>query len=283
MTASKKSDHRKTRVALGKIGEMGDDDFEIGKAALFLAALDHPSSDINPYLEHLGEVAQEVSHIVSGEMDSSLSKKTTALADIIATKYHYTGDTHTYDDPQNANLMNVIDRRKGLPVGLAIIYLDVAHKLHWQATGINFPGQFLIRLEQGTGRQIVDPFNDGAVRDAADLRALLKQIMGLETELHPDHYSPVSRRDTLLRLLNNIKQRAISCKNYERGAEIYERMLLIAPHRLSILQEASVFYSKIGNLRRAELALEAFLTRSMNNVEREEAEILLHRVRARLN
>ena len=183
---------------------MGDDDFEIGKAALFLAALDHPSSDINPYLEHLGEIAKDVSRLVSSDMASSLSQKITALADIIATEYHYTGDTHTYDDPQNANLMDVIDRRKGLPVGLAIIYLDVAHRLHWEATGINFPGQFLIRLEKGTSRQIVDPFNNGITHDVAGLRALLKQVAGLAAELHPDHYSPVSRRDTLIRLLNNI-------------------------------------------------------------------------------
>ena len=283
MTAQKTLNNEENLGALRKMGERGDDDFGIGEAGLLLAALDRPLSDINPYLVHLGELANSVSRMVSSDTNHSLSKRTGALANIIATEWRYTGDVHTYDDPQNANLMDVIDRRKGLPVGLAIIYLDVAHRLDWEATGINFPGQFLIRLEKGTSRQIVDPFNNGIAHNVAGLRALLKQMAGLAAELHPDHYSPVSRRDTLIRLLNNIKQRAISAKNYERGAEILERMLIIAPQRLPLLQEAGVFYSRIGNLHRAELALETFLTQSMNEVERGEAEILLHRVRSRLN
>lgn len=283
MTAQKTIQNQGVRDALKRIGGKDDDDFEIGKAALLLAALDRPRSNINPYLEHLGELANEVSSIVSNDQNQGLSKITYALAEVIATRKQYKGDIHTYEDPQNANLMDVIDRRKGLPVALAIIYLDVAHRLRWEATGINFPGQFLIRLEQGTNREIVDPFNNGAVHNVADLRALLKQMAGLAAELHPEHYSTVSRRDTLIRLLNNIKQRAISAKNYKRGAEIIERMILIAPRRLPILQEASLFYSRIGNLHRAEAMLETFLTCSIDNAERSEAEILLHRVRSHLN
>lgn len=283
MTAPNEIQNQGAWDALKKIGGKDDDDFEIGKAALLLAALDRPRSDINLYFKHLGELANEVGGIVSGDKDRSLSKITRALADVIATKRRYKGDVHTYEDPQNANLMDVIDRRKGLPVALAIIYLDVAHRLRWNATGINFPGQFLIRLEQGTNRQIVDPFNKGTVHNVADLRALLKQMAGLTAELHPNHYSSVSRRDTLIRLLNNIKQRAISAKNYKRGAEIIERMILIAPRRLPILQEAGLFYARIGNLHRAEVVLETFLTCSMDNAERSEVEILLHRVRSGLN
>ena len=283
MTAQETIGHHRTWAALREIGEKGDDEFEIGEAALLLAALDRHRTEINPYLEHLYALANKVRGIVGDDADHSLTIRTGALAKIIATEEGYTGDINTYENPQNANLMDVIDRRKGLPVGLAIIYLDAAHKLNWGATGINFPGQFLIRLEQGTSRQIVDPFNDGAVHDVAALRALLKQIAGLAAELHPDYYSPISRRDTLIRLLNNIKQRAISAKNFERGAEILDRMLLIAPRQMKILQEASVFYSKIGHFQRAERALETFLSRSLDEAERDEAEILLHTVQARLN
>ena len=283
MTTQKLMANLETRAALRKIGGEGDDAFEIGRAALLLAALDHPLSDITSYLDHLAELANDVNSLVRRDTDHHASNRTDALANIIATERGYRGDTHTYDDSQNANLMSVIDRRKGLPVGLAIIYLDVAHRLQWEATGINFPGQFLIRLEHGTDRRIVDPFNSGIEHNVADLRALLKQVAGLEAELRPEHYSPVSRRDTLIRLLNNIKLRAVSANNYQRGAEIVERMLLIAPQRLSLLQEASIFYSRIGNLHRAAMLLENFLTQSTNDAERHEVATLLHRVRSRLN
>ncbi|MBK20539.1 MAG: hypothetical protein CMM52_17045 [Rhodospirillaceae bacterium] len=269
--------------ALEEIGEQADNEIEIGEAALQLAALDQTGVDIKTYRNHLADMAEDVSALVPGNTANNIAKRAKSLAEVIADKQGYEGDTATYDDPQNANLMSIIDRRMGLPVGLAIIYLDVAHRVGWEATGINFPGHFLIRLERGTVRCIMDPFNRGTERNVADLRALLKQVAGLEAELQPDHYEPVSSRDTLIRLLNNIKLRALSENNPERAAEIMERMLLIAPQRLSLLQEAGVFYTKIGNLRRAAVSLEKFLTLSTDDANRHEAATLLHKVRSRLN
>ena len=141
----------------------------------------------------------------------------------------------------------------------------------------------MIRLERGTVRSIIDPFNGGLERNVADLRALLKQMAGLDAELQPDHYSPVSSRDTLIRLLNNIKLRALSGNDPERAAKIMDRMLLIAPKRLPLLQEAGAFYASIGNLRRAATVLEDFLAQSTNEARRHEAAALLHKIRSRLN
>ena len=93
----------------------------------------------------------------------------------------------------------------------------------------------MIRLERGTVRSIIDPFNGGIERNVADLRALLKQMAGLDAELQPSYYSPISSRDTLIRLLNNIKLRALSGNDSERAAEIMDRMLLIAPQRLPLI------------------------------------------------
>jgi regulator of sirC expression with transglutaminase-like and TPR domain len=269
--------------ALKECGAQEDNEIDIGETALLLAALDQPDADLTVYREHLSMIADDVAALVPGTSTHNIAKRVQALSDVITSNQGYQGDADTYDDPKNANLINVIDRRKGLPVTLAIIYLDVAHRLGWEATGINFPGHFMIRLERGTVRSIIDPFNGGIERNVADLRALLKQMAGLDAELQPDHYSPVSSRDTLIRLLNNIKLRALSGNDPERAAKIMDRMLLIAPRRLSLLQEAGVFYAGIGNLRRAATALEEFLAQSTNETERHEAATLLHKVRARLN
>jgi len=271
------------KVALEKIGRLDNDNFEIGKAALLLAAMDKPNSNISFYHDHLVELANDVNCLMASMSRANLDNKIEAITKTIANKHRYRGDQRTYDDPQNANLMCVITRRRGLPVGLAIIYLDVAHRLGWEATGINFPGHFLIRLQCGSSRKIIDPFNGGIERKPPDLREFLKQAAGKEAELLPQHYSPVSCRETLVRLLNNIKLRAISANNSGRAAEIMERMLLITPTHWTLSQEVSFFYSKIGNLRRACTILENFIGRSKVELERQEATILLHRVRANLN
>jgi regulator of sirC expression with transglutaminase-like and TPR domain len=283
MTAGFASKRTEILLALEECGAQEDNDIDIGEAALLLAALDQPGVDLTIYREHLSEIADDVAALVPGTSTHNVAKRVQALSDVITSDRDYQGDTDTYDDPQNANLINVIDRRKGLPVALAIIYLDVAHRLGWEATGINFPGHFMIRLERGTVRSIIDPFNGGIERNVADLRALLKQMAGLDAELQPDHYSPVSSRDTLIRLLNNIKLRALSGNDPERAAKIMDRMLLIAPKRLPLLQEAGAFYASIGNLRRAATVLEDFLAQSTNEARRHEAATLLHKVRSRLN
>ena len=283
MSAGLTTGGAKILSALKEFGDQEDNDIDIGEAALLLAALDQPDADLAVYRKHLSTIAEDVAALVPGTSTHNVAKRVQALSDIITSDRGYHGDADTYDDPQNANLLNVIDRRKGLPVALAIIYLDVAHRLGWEATGINFPGHFMIRLERGTVRSIIDPFNGGIERNVADLRALLKQMAGLDAELQPDHYSPISNRDTLIRLLNNIKLRALSGNDPERAAEIMDRMLLIAPQRLALFLEAGAFYAGIGNLRRAATVLEEFLAQSTNEARRHEAATLLHKVRARLN
>ena len=125
---------------------------------------------------------------------------------MIASAYGYRGDSETYDDLQNADLARVIERRKGLPVALSILYLHVARAQGWEAEGLAFPGHFLIRVEIDGARHVLDPFNDGLVR-AAELRALLQRVLGPQAELSPEHFDPVPDRDVLLRLENNVRLR----------------------------------------------------------------------------
>lgn len=264
-------------------GEGADDKLDIAGIALALAALDRPDSDIEPYRDHLDELAATVAEKIPSGGAHDVQGQARALSSAIAEEAGYEGDTLSYDNPRNANLMRVIDRRKGIPVALAIIYLHVARAQGWDAWGLSFPGHFLIRIERGAVRAIVDPFHGGIEREAADLRDLLKQMAGLDAELHPDHYAPVGNRDTLIRLLNNIKVRALAANDPERAAEIVERCLLFAPDRVELLHEVGACHAKTGNLKRATWALEAYLERSDGGEGRVEAEQLLHQLRGQLN
>jgi len=268
---------------LRRAGTLADAELDIAGVALALAVLDCPDADPAPYRAHLAELAAAVAAKVPGAAAPGVPRRVRALADIIAGEYGYEGDTLTYDDPRNANLMRVIDRRRGIPVALAVIYLATARAQGWDAWGLSFPGHFLIRLEHGAGRAIVDPFHGGVERGAADLRDLLKQMAGVEAELRPDHYEAVGNRDTLIRLLNNIKVRALAAGDAARAAEIVERCLLFAPDRIELLHEAGACHARTGNLRRATEALESYLARCEAGEGRDRAESLLHRLRARLN
>ncbi len=92
----------------------------------------------------------------------------------------YGGDVENYDDPANANLIRVIERRRGLPVALGILWLHAARAAGWAAHGIDFPGHFLLALTGRGEQRVVDVFAGGAALDARDLRALIKRVEGAE-------------------------------------------------------------------------------------------------------
>lgn len=268
---------------LQALGRKDDAGIDLAEAAILVGALDRPNGELAPYRDHLADIVQNVKSKASADKARSAERRAQALVGVLAEDYGYMGDTLTYDDPQNANLLRVIDRRKGLPVALSILYIHAARAQGWAATGINFPGHFLIRLEGADDRVILDPFNGGVERDVADLRALLKQMAGLDAELVPAHYAPIGNRDTLIRLLNNTKLRAQASKDEVRTAEILDRMLMISPADAALLHEAGVCFAQIGNLRRAIEALEAFLTLNTDTARQQTVERLLHQIRSQLN
>jgi regulator of sirC expression with transglutaminase-like and TPR domain len=253
----------------------------IGEAALALASFERPRVGLARYRQHLASLARDVSRHAGATAD--LAARAQALNEIILLKYGYSGDELTYDDLQNANLMRVVDRRKGLPVALGILYLHAARAQGWDSVGLGFPGHFLIRLAEGAERLILDPFHGGRVCDAANLRELLKAMAGQEIELAPEHYAPVSDRDVLLRLQNNLKSRLLQAGRYERALGAVETMLMLAPDNVELWQEAGLLHARQGNIRAAMNALQEFVTRAPESTARHQAAAILQQLKAKLN
>ncbi len=263
---------------LRDIAGQEDSLIDLAAAALALAALEKPGSDLGAYRDHLARLCSDV--------HASLDAGATvieALNLVILHSHGYAGDTLTYDDIQNANLMRVIDRRKGLPVALGILFLHTARAQGIVADGLSFPGHFLIRIDDACGRHIVDPFNEGQVRSAADLRDMLKATAGLEAELTPDHYEAVSNRDILIRLQNNIKARHERAGRSEEALRCIDRMLLFAPDMMSLWWEAGVIHARGGNLSSAIEAFKTIVERAADETVRHDAAKIIQRLRRRLN
>jgi regulator of sirC expression with transglutaminase-like and TPR domain len=126
-------------------------------------------------------------------------------------------------------------------------------------TGLNFPGHFLIRLDLGGERAVLDPFHAGLERSVEQMRELLKAVAGDSAELRPDHWSTVSDRDILLRLQNNIKLRHLRGDSIGRALEVLESMQLIAPDDPMLWREAGLLNARMGNLSTAIEKLERFM------------------------
>ena len=266
---------------LRELGAAGGNVLPIAEAALALAAFERPRVGFKRYRDHLRLLARDVGRHPGAVGD--LAARTRALNEIILLKYGYSGDELSYDDLQNANLMRVIDRRKGLPVALGILYIHSARAQGWDIAGLAFPSHFLVRLADAAGRVIVDPFHGGQICGAAELRELLKAAAGQDSELSPEHYMEVSDRDVLLRLQNNLKARLLQAQDHERTLKIVETMLMLAPDLAELWREAGMLHRHLGNLRAAGAALEQYVVRAPDGAARHQAAVILQQLRAQLN
>ncbi|HVO13635.1 MAG TPA: transglutaminase-like domain-containing protein [Alphaproteobacteria bacterium] len=273
--------HSHIDALLRRLGSQPDHDIDLAGAALALGALDRPDTELGPYRVHLSVLAEDARAAAADA--ATLSARVEALNGVLFGRHRYRGDTETYDDLENANLLSVIDRRRGLPIALSILYIATARALGWDAIGVNFPGHFLVRLDAAGERALVDPFHGGALREPADLRALLKGLQGMDAELRPEHYAPAGNRAILLRLQNNIKSRLIAAGDFERALAVVERMAMMAPGEAGLWHELGVLHARLGNLRAAITALETFAQMAPPGRARQQALHLLREVQSRLN
>ncbi len=266
--------------ALEQVGRQPDEAIDLAEVALLLAALDAPDADLAPYRRHLAELAADLAD--AAPAGDSLDARVFALRQIVAGRHGYDGDRKTYDDLRNASLIHVIDRRRGLPVALGILYLHAARAQGWRAFGINFPGHFLIAIEDDEERVILDPFERGAQIDLTQLDAMLKAAMGGDAELQPEYYASMTNRGVLLRLQNNIKTRVKDAGEPRRVAPVLEGMLAIAPEIPDLWREAAELHRELGELKAALRALDR-LVMLADDSERNEAIALRRSLATRIN
>jgi len=257
------------RDALDAIGQLPDVEIDLAGAAVQLARIDAPALDWQAAVEHLSLLARSAVSLANDLPSTDLSSRAGALAGLITGRNRYAGDTDDYDSAANANLIQVIERRRGLPVALGILWLHCARAAGWGAHGVDFPGHFLVALEgQNTSRgnrpseqqqTVLDVFAGGVPLDARDMRALLKRVEGASAELRPGILQPMSTRSVLLRLQNNIKARRLAEGNLLGALACTEDMLRIAPDTAPLWREAALINQRLEHVGAAVRCYERFL------------------------
>jgi Uncharacterized conserved protein len=195
----------------------------------------------------------------------------------------YRGDDQNYDALHNANILSVIERRRGLPVAIGLICMALADRLGWDLKGLNFPGHFLLRLTVGKEQAIIDPFDGLSERQPGDLRLLIKAHRGPEADFSPEHEQPVSRRDVLLRLRNNVKIRLLDADDEEGALSCVEQMAWLKPQDPDLRREVAMINIRLSKLRGAIDALEAVALVEEDEIASREAANMARELRRKLN
>ncbi len=241
---------------LAQLKAVGDGDGSldnIAHIALILASMDRPGVSFQKYEHHL-EILDLDLKGENVQSDSALDRAK-ALITVLHERHEYTGNTEYYDDLQNANLMSVIDNRKGLPVSLGILYIHTARAQGWHIEGLKFPRHFLIRLHgkdpAKDGQVIIDPFNGGKMLEAKDLRDMLQKFSDADTELQPEYYQAITDRDILVRLLSNIKVRCLKVSDLGQAINILSRLVMIDPQNIQHHYELGMLQAHVEKFEQA--------------------------------
>lgn len=244
------------RERFAALARFPGDRIDLAEAALWVAAEEYETLDVSAYLERLDALAGDAAKCVRAR--GTPAERIADLNEYLFRERGFTGNREHYEDPRNSFLNEVLDRRRGLPITLSIVYLEVAGRLGLSVHGVGFPGHFLVKLE-GSPEIVVDAFF-GRVLSAEDCAERLRVVLGPEAELVPEfHLRAATRKEIIARLLTNLKQLYARSGDWVRSLACCDRILLLVPDAAAEFRDRGLVYEQLACFTAAAADLERAL------------------------
>ncbi|RJG01784.1 SirB1 family protein [Noviherbaspirillum sedimenti] len=237
-----------------------DEDFPLFEAALAIAQDADPWLDFAAVQETVdGFAAQVLRRLPAGASDV---QKLRMLNHFFYNELGFAGNVNDYYDPGNSYLQRVIESRRGIPISLAVIYMELAQQIGLAVRGVAFPGHFLMKLSVPSGEIILDPFN-GASLTREELEERLAPYLGHyhQPELSLAAYlQTASPRAILARMLHNLKALFTEHQDWERMLEVQQRLVILLPNEVTERRDRGLAYAHLDYPQAALEDLQAYLS-----------------------
>ncbi len=244
------------RQRFGELAGRAGDDLPLAEGALLIAAEEYPALDIPRYLMVLDALASDAERCLPARGDPV--QNVTALCEFLSSVERFRGNTDEYADPRNSFLNEVLDRRLGIPISLAVVYIEVGRRLGVPLHGVGMPAHFLVGHES-PDPLFVDAFH-GTVLTALGCRRLFEEITGDAIPFRPEYLTRTSARFILVRMLRNLKGIYLQQGDLDRSAAVIERILLLAPYLVEETRDLGLVRYRQGKLEAARDLLDRYLT-----------------------
>jgi len=208
-----------------------DAEIDLAQAALLIAEDEYPGLDVAAYIEQLDTIGAAAREQLL-ELDKPGDRRSTArLERVLAFVYRelgFAGNATDYYDPRNSWLNDVLDRKIGIPITLAVVLLEILERAGVEAAGVSFPGHFLVRSPGPTGPLFVYPF-DGRILSRDGLRELHGRVAGEPSDPDPRLLEPASKKQVLVRMLHNLRGIFAAGGDKSRLRSVLERLEILTP------------------------------------------------------
>jgi regulator of sirC expression with transglutaminase-like and TPR domain len=239
---------------------------DVAPGALAIAAVEYPRLDSQAYLDKLDAIgAQTLASVArAAGAEGPVHARVEAVNHCLYTELGFRGNRDHYADVRNSCLNQVLDRRTGIPITLAVVYMEAARRAGLRVEGINFPGHFLVRVWDGAAGSaddglVVDPFEGGAVLTEPDCRALLARQDGADLTFRPALLARASRRQMFVRMLVNLKRLYVQNRSFGHARTVTDALLALSPSSLQELRDRGLLSYHLHDYTPALRDLEEYL------------------------
>jgi regulator of sirC expression with transglutaminase-like and TPR domain len=236
-----------------------DDEIDVAVGAALIARDVYPALDVPALMAKLDEMAAPL--LTLGLPSMPALEQVKHLGEYVYEVLGFKGNETDYYDPKNSLLSDVVQRKLGIPITLALVYVELARRAGVDACGVGFPGHFLVRVSgKGDGEPLfVDPFFAGRVLDRDALLKLLRRATGPNQELKDEHLAPASARTILVRMLINLKWIHTTRGDLARAHLALDRIVSLTPDAPAALRERGMLAARLGAVEAARADLTRLL------------------------
>ncbi|HZI92774.1 MAG TPA: tetratricopeptide repeat protein [Patescibacteria group bacterium] len=235
-----------------------DEAIDLAGAALLFARDEYPDLDVAAYRSMLQRMSDEARPRVARVIGNPFAA-IDALNTYLFSEQGFRGNHAEYFDPRNSFLNEVLDRRRGIPITLSLVYMEVAAGAGFPVQGVGFPGHFLVRHASGDRELLIDPFHGGEILLAEDCRKRLALAYGDQVPLEARFFKTAGKRAILTRMLQNLLHVYAQAQDHERVLRVVERLGDLAPGSPHHLRDRSAAHAGLGHYARALSDLERYL------------------------
>lgn len=237
--------------------DLQDEKIDLIRGALAIARAEYPKLEIEEYAGRIEAMGRRVAALAN---DLDPQATLAALNTVVFEQAKLRGNRDDYYDPRNSFLNDVLDRGLGIPITLSIVYMEVARSVGFPLSGVGMPGHFLLKHYHEDGQEIlIDCFNRGDILSRQDCQSRLDEIYSGEMTLRPEFLHPISRRQILTRMLNNLKTVYLSTRNFRKALPIADLILVIYPQSAEDVKQRALLRYSMGMHALAAEDLEEYL------------------------
>lgn len=241
---------------------MGEPAFsdDLVRSGLLIAKEEYPHLNVDLYLRRFDHLVADARQHLHGA-DPRSARAVEQLSDFYFGYAGFVGNNDNYYDPRNSYLNDVIDRKLGIPITLSVLYTEMARRLGISALGIGFPGRYLVKCVAGGRDMLVDCF-DGRPIDREGCQLLLDQMYGGKVRLSDEMLRASPPRETLARMLNNLRTIFTQKKQYDRALRFVNLTITLQPDLVDLYRDRGVLRLQQEDFGGALEDLELYLRRT---------------------